>query len=130
MKVVTYFRVSTAAQGRLGLGLEAQRGAVDRDCRGRAFEVLAEFVEVESGKKNDRPKLIEALRLTKVTGLTQDHLAAPSGTPDAPKAGGTNKERNILRRRRADRISRQAERSQIRTRRVRLCVSVVIWFRG
>lgn len=70
MKVVTYFRVSTAAQGRSGLGLEAQREAVERFCRGRACEVLEEFVEIESGKRNDRPKLTEALHLAKVTGAT------------------------------------------------------------
>jgi DNA invertase Pin-like site-specific DNA recombinase len=70
MKVITYYRVSTAAQGRSGLGLAAQREAVERYCRGRSCEVLDEFVEIESGKRNDRPKLDEALHLAKVTGAT------------------------------------------------------------
>ncbi|MCL6683455.1 recombinase family protein [Sphingomonas alba] len=70
MKVVIYYRVSTVAQGRSGLGLDAQRIAVEQYCRGRSCEVLDEFVEVESGKYNDRPKLAEALHLAKVTGAT------------------------------------------------------------
>lgn len=70
MNVVTYYRVSTATQARSGLGLDAQRQAVERYCQGRDCEVLDEFVEVESGKRNDRPKLAEALHLAKVTGST------------------------------------------------------------
>jgi DNA invertase Pin-like site-specific DNA recombinase len=70
MRVITYYRVSTAAQGRSGLGLDAQREAVERYCRGRSCEVLDEFTEVESGKRSDRPKLTEALHLAKVTGAT------------------------------------------------------------
>lgn len=68
MQVVTYFRVSTAAQGRSGLGLDAQREAVSGFCRGRSCEVLGEYVEVESGKRNDRPELTKALHHAKVTG--------------------------------------------------------------
>jgi DNA invertase Pin-like site-specific DNA recombinase len=70
VKVVTYYRVSTAAQGRSGLGLEAQRDAVATFCRIRGCELLAEFTEVESGKRNDRPQLTEALHRAKVTGAT------------------------------------------------------------
>lgn len=70
MMVVTYFRVSTASQGRSGLGLEAQRKAITTYCEGRACEVLAEFTEVESGKRNDRPELVRALHYAKVTGAT------------------------------------------------------------
>lgn len=70
MEVVTYFRVSTAAQGRSGLGLEAQREAVSRFCKGRSCEVLGEYVEIESGKRNDRPELTKALHHAKVTGAT------------------------------------------------------------
>ena len=70
MQVVTYFRVSTAAQGRSGLGLDAQREAVSGFCRGRSCEVLGEYVEVESGKRNDRPELTKALHHAKVTGAT------------------------------------------------------------
>lgn len=70
MQVITYFRVSTAAQGRSGLGLEAQRYTVEQFCRTRSCEVLAEYVEVESGKRNDRPELQRALHHAKVTGAT------------------------------------------------------------
>lgn len=70
MKVVTYYRVSTSAQGRSGLGLEAQRDAVGQFCRSRSCEVLAEFTEVESGKRNDRPELTKAMHHAKVTGAT------------------------------------------------------------
>jgi len=70
MRVVTYFRVSTQEQGRSGLGLEAQRAAVDAFCRSRGCEVLREFQEVESGKRDDRPQLRAALHLAKVTGAT------------------------------------------------------------
>ena len=70
MKVVFYFRVSTAQQGRSGLGLEAQRSAVEQFCRSRDCTILAEFTEVESGKRNDRPELIKAMHHAKVTGAT------------------------------------------------------------
>lgn len=70
MKVVHYFRVSTASQGRSGLGLEAQRAAVAQFCSTRGCEVLAEFTEVESGKRNDRPELAKAMHRAKVTGAT------------------------------------------------------------
>lgn len=70
MRVVIYLRVSTAAQGRSGLGLEAQRAAVDTFCRQRGCEVLAEFVEIESGKRDDRPELAKALREADITGAT------------------------------------------------------------
>lgn len=70
MKVVTYFRVSTAAQGRSGLGLEAQRAAVAAFIASRGADVLAEFTEVESGKRADRPQLLRALHHATVTGAT------------------------------------------------------------
>lgn len=70
MKVVAYYRVSTAAQGRSGLGLDAQREAVARYCKGRQCELLREYEEVESGKHNDRPELAKALHHAKVTGAT------------------------------------------------------------
>ncbi len=55
---VAYFRVSTDKQGSSGLGLEAQREAVARHVGGA---IVAEFQEVESGKKNDRPQIAAAL---------------------------------------------------------------------
>ena len=58
---VTYLRVSTDRQGQSGLGLEAQRAAVAAYVAGRV--VLGEFVEVESGRKDDRPQLAAALAL-------------------------------------------------------------------
>jgi DNA invertase Pin-like site-specific DNA recombinase len=58
---VAYYRVSTDRQGRSGLGLEAQQAAV----RGylSASAPIAEFIEIESGKRNDRPQLEQALAL-------------------------------------------------------------------
>lgn len=67
---VAYARVSTQQQGRSGLGLEAQETAI------RAFlkpgdRLLAPiYVEVESGRRADRPKLVEALARCRATGAT------------------------------------------------------------
>jgi DNA invertase Pin-like site-specific DNA recombinase len=62
-KFVSYLRVSTARQGASGLGLEAQRTAVAGYLNGGDWTLVQEVVEVESGKRNDRPALIDALRL-------------------------------------------------------------------
>lgn len=70
MKAVAYYRVSTAAQGRSGLGLEAQRTAVEEIVRQRGLALLAEFTEVESGKRNDRPVLAQALHHARITNAT------------------------------------------------------------
>jgi DNA invertase Pin-like site-specific DNA recombinase len=67
-KFVSYLRVSRDKQGRSGLGLEAQRTAVESYLNGRKWKVLAEYIEVESGKRNDRPKLTAALAHAKVSG--------------------------------------------------------------
>lgn len=61
-KWVAYYRVSTQRQGESGLGLEAQHHAVSAFLKGRG-ELVAEFVETESGKKVNRPKLNEALEV-------------------------------------------------------------------
>lgn len=70
LKLVAYERVSTARQGRSGLGLEAQRKAIDDFAAGRGAEVVARFTEVESGGRNDRPELDKALQLARLTGAT------------------------------------------------------------
>jgi DNA invertase Pin-like site-specific DNA recombinase len=67
-RVVAYYRVSTDQQGRSGLGLEAQKDAVSQLCASRAWQIVAEFTEVESGKRNDRPELQAAMHRAKVTG--------------------------------------------------------------
>jgi DNA invertase Pin-like site-specific DNA recombinase len=61
MQIVTYLRVSTAKQGMTGLGMEAQRTAVEGFALSGGHRIVAEFVEVESGKKTDRPQLEAAL---------------------------------------------------------------------
>lgn len=70
MKIVTYLRVSTDRQGKSGLGLEAQRTSIEAYAEARSACIVREFVEVESGKKNERPQLAAALHLAKVTGST------------------------------------------------------------
>jgi DNA invertase Pin-like site-specific DNA recombinase len=64
-RLVAYLRVSTATQGRSGLGLEAQRAAIARFATAENLTVIAELVEVETGKGADaldrRPVLREAL---------------------------------------------------------------------
>jgi DNA invertase Pin-like site-specific DNA recombinase len=60
-RFVSYYRVSTAQQGASGLGLEAQRQAVSRHVAGAGGAIVAEFQEIESGKKNDRPEIAAAL---------------------------------------------------------------------
>lgn len=64
-KFIAYYRVSTDHQGRSGLGLEAQREAVHRYLNGGAWTLVAEFTEVESGRRKDRPQLAEAIRMAK-----------------------------------------------------------------
>ena len=67
-KFVSYLRVSTVRQGRSGLGLEAQRRAVDDFLNGGEWRVIKEFVEVESGKKADRPELLKAFQACRLFG--------------------------------------------------------------
>jgi DNA invertase Pin-like site-specific DNA recombinase len=68
MKIVSYLRVSTVKQGSSGLGLEAQREAIKTYADRMQAKVSKEFIEVESGKNNERPQLVAALHLAKVTG--------------------------------------------------------------
>lgn len=69
-KFVSYLRVSTRRQGANGLGIEAQRQAVAQYLNGGDWQLVGEVVEVESGRKNDRPMLAEAFRLCRVHGAT------------------------------------------------------------
>jgi hypothetical protein len=64
-KFVAYYRVSTAQQGKSGLGLEAQQSAVKGYLNGGNWELVGEFTEVESGKRKNRPELNAALALCK-----------------------------------------------------------------
>lgn len=63
--LVAYVRVSTAGQGRSGLGIEAQRQAIAKFAEAEGFEIVAEYIEVETGKGSDaldrRPQLAAAL---------------------------------------------------------------------
>ncbi len=58
---VAYLRVSTIRQGESGLGLEAQRAAVEAFARQHGGAILSSYVEVETGKRSDRPELAKAL---------------------------------------------------------------------
>lgn len=61
MKIIAYYRVSTRKQGIDGLGIDGQKAAVATYAKGGAARIVAEYVEVESGKRNDRPELAKAL---------------------------------------------------------------------
>jgi hypothetical protein len=67
---VSYLRVSTDKQERSGLGIEAQRAALASYLGGFGAAPLAEFVEVESGKRDDRPELVRALAACRVRKAT------------------------------------------------------------
>lgn len=67
MLFVTYLRVSTDRQGRSGLGLEAQRKAVADHVAGKGA-IATEYIEIESGKRSDRPQLARALMEAKRLG--------------------------------------------------------------
>ena len=64
-KWVAYYRVSTDRQGDSGLGLDAQRKLVADYLNGGSWTLSAEFTEVESGKRSDRPQLTAALAMCK-----------------------------------------------------------------
>jgi DNA invertase Pin-like site-specific DNA recombinase len=69
-KFVSYLRVSTDKQGRSGLGVEAQRAAVESYLNGGRWTLAAEYVESESGKRSNRPQLAKALAHAKAIGAT------------------------------------------------------------
>ena len=60
-RFVAYYRVSTEKQGRSGLGLEAQQAAAQHYLNGGTWQLVGEFIEVESGRKTERPELAKAL---------------------------------------------------------------------
>src|SRR5262245_8795599 len=62
---VAYYRVSTDKQGQSGLGLEAQKAAVEQRLNGGRWQIVAEFIEVESGKRASRPQLDAAIATCK-----------------------------------------------------------------
>src|SRR5262245_2719584 len=64
-KFVSYYRVSTDKQGRSGLGLDAQKAAVADRLDGGRWQIVAEFIEVESGKRASRPQLDAAIAACK-----------------------------------------------------------------
>lgn len=69
-RYVAYYRVSTARQGRSGLGLEAQRRAVEDFLAATGGTLAGDFTEIQSGKDDTRPKLAEALRACRVLRAT------------------------------------------------------------
>ena len=69
-RFISYLRVSTAKQGVSGLGLEAQREAVVQHLNGGRWTLLAEYLEVESGKSSTRPQLAAAMQQCRLTGAT------------------------------------------------------------
>jgi len=68
-RYVPYYRVSTARQGQSGLGLEAQQAAVQSFVTDPS-QLLTEYIEVESGKKNQRPQLLAAIAAARAAGAT------------------------------------------------------------
>lgn len=70
MNYVTYSRVSTKRQGQSGLGLEAQAVSIAQFIKTNGGTVVAQFVEVESGKRATRPEMAKALELCKRHGHT------------------------------------------------------------
>lgn len=69
-KVISYLRVSTDKQGKSGLGIAAQQKAIEEYVSGGRYSVVASFTEVESGKRNDRPKLQEAIAASRLHKAT------------------------------------------------------------
>lgn len=69
-RYVSYLRVSTERQGRSGLGLDAQRATVLAFLSTRSGDLVSEHVEIESGKRSDRPVLAQAMVRARAFGAT------------------------------------------------------------
>lgn len=67
MNYIAYYRVSTKKQGASGLGIEAQKTAVQKFLNRNEDIILSEFQDIESGKKDDRPELKKAIEYAKQT---------------------------------------------------------------
>ena len=81
--LVAYFRVSTREQGRSGLGIDAQRAAVTRFAETEGFDVVAEHVEIETGKGRGCPRSPPATRRRPRRGPPQR-----KGVPRRPLEAG------------------------------------------
>lgn len=66
-KYVSYLRVSTQRQGQSGLGIDAQRAAVNQFLASSHGTLVAEYVEVESGSGKARPVLVQSIALARQT---------------------------------------------------------------
>jgi len=64
-KLIAYIRVSTQKQGQSGLGLEGQQTAIAAYAKSAGGDMVQKFVEVESGKRSDRPELAKAMAFAK-----------------------------------------------------------------
>lgn len=69
-KAVAYYRVSTDKQGESKLGLDAQQNAVIAFAQTQGYSLDDEFIEIESGAKNNRPELLRALAMCRQQGAT------------------------------------------------------------
>lgn len=65
---IAYYRVSTDRQGQSGLGLEAQKASVTAYARAQGIEIVSEHIEIESGKRPDRPELAAAIGKARKAG--------------------------------------------------------------
>lgn len=68
MKFIAYYRVSSKKQGRSGLGLEAQQKLVQDFAKANGGEIVQEYTEIESGKVDDRPQLLDAIKHATLIG--------------------------------------------------------------